>query len=282
MPDTAAGGAAPPAPRRHLRSAVRYLAVAVIGLAVARPSWLAPNDPTALDLDTTLRGPSWATPFGTDGFGRCVMSRLIHGARPTIVPALVIALSCCAVASFAGVLLAANRRRVREWGGAVVGIVVSVPSLLLAVAATAIDGPGTITAAVMLGLTGWAAPSTILGQIVRRELASGHVIATTAMGGGVGWVLRHHVAPAVIGRLGVVGSNIFVSSMLTLSGLSVLGLGPQPPSAEWGAMLNEGRQWFFASPALILAPALTIAAVALVAAGAADRVVLRTDGAGLS
>lgn len=263
--------------RLRAGATVRWLLLAVVVAAVVRPQVLAPNDPTAVDFASTLRGPSLAYPLGTDPFGRCILSRLIHGVRPTVGSAALVAMIAITAGVLIGMASSSGRAVTATAARSVVGVVVGVPGLVVAMAVVGIAGPGTAPAIAALSATAWAAPASVLGVVAARERSAGYVMAATAAGATPGWIARRHLLPAIAGRAWVLGGTVFVQALLTLSGLSVLGLGPQPPSPEWGAMLNESRQWFFGSPTLIVAPAAAIAATAAVVSRAVDRRAARLD-----
>ena len=264
--------------RKRPRRWATMLAIGALGgllVTLLRPSLLAPHSAEVIDLSHMLAAPSLHYPLGTDGFGRCVLSRVIYGARPSIAGALVVAFGSMAIALAVAVASTARARVVNTVARRLTDAALSLPTLVVAIATVGILGAGTAPAVVALCTTMWAGPSRIFTVLVLGERASAHVEAARSMGASPWWMLRTHLLPAVASRMLVVGSQLVVSALLTLSGLSVLGLGPQPPSPEWGAMLNEARQWFYASPWLIVAPGAAIAMVAVTVTTLSDRIVSR-------
>lgn len=262
-------------PGAALQRTVRAATLAVLGLALVWPSALAPHAPGALDFQRTLAGPSLRYPFGTDGFGRCVLSRVIYGARPSIASAALVALGAVTIGLMVAVVATAGPPVPRSAAVRLTGLVIALPPIVIAIAAVGLAGPGTAPAVGALVLTGWASPARSLGVAIAQEYTAGHVQVSRSMGAREVWIARTHLVHGVLSQVVVLASHQFVSALLALSGLSVLGLGQQPPSPEWGAMLNEARQWFYASPWLLVAPGAALAIVATIAASTSDRFVLR-------
>ncbi len=236
---------------RSLRR-LRFLAVGatIVGLAVlcaAAAPLLAPSDPYRQAVGDRLLPPvweksgSWKHSLGTDPLGRDILSRIIYGARISIsAGALAVAVSMV-LGVIMGLLAGYFRGKVDAVISNLVDVVLAFPFLLLALAAVAALGPGFGNMIVVLGVTGWP----IYTRVVRAETLKFRerefVLAAQALGLGSLRILRAHVLPNLVNTV-IVMASLEVARMIILeSFLSFLGLGIQPPTPSWGAMLGEGR-----------------------------------------
>lgn len=234
--------------QRLLRSpaaAVGCLVVVVIlALALFAP-WIAPYDPNLQETANRLMPPDAAHWLGTDGFGRDILSRIIYGARPTLLLVLVVVLLMAPLGILVGILAGffggiAERVLMR-----LTDIVMSFPRLLLAFAFVAIMGPGLINGALALALTSWPAYAR-QARVETAALRRSDYLAAAEMVGirGIRLLWGHIlplVLPSAIIRLALDLSGI----ILAAAGLGFLGLGVRPPTAEWGSMVSEGTQVIF-------------------------------------
>jgi peptide/nickel transport system permease protein len=267
-----ATAAAPPAreawrPRRALllrrllkeRAAVAGLVVLVVfvGVAVAAPV-LAPYDPTQVDARAILAPSSSEHWLGTDNLGRDLLSRLIFGARWTLGTAFVAAL--CIVFNGVTVGLIAG-----YFGGLIddvlmriVDVLLAFPSLVLALAIVGTLGPSLTN--VMIGMVAvwWVDYARVIRGLTVSVREREYVAAAHCCGAPAGHVILRHLLPNVIPSVILLATLEFGALMLAISGLSFLGLGAQPPTPEWGTMLNNGRPFFLRAPELMLYPGLAI------------------------
>lgn len=192
---------------------------------------------------STLLPPSASHPFGTDELGRDVLARVLFGARSS----LILGFSVVAFGSVFGTALGSIAGYFGGWLDELImrftDIVLSFPSLLLAIALAATLEPNLLTAIVAISVTWWPWYTRIArGQAVSiRERH--YVLAARAMGAPGFWTLRHHIVPNVLGPVRVQAALDLGAAVLTGASLSFLGLGPQPPSADWGVMISTGRQY---------------------------------------
>ncbi|MFD3446950.1 ABC transporter permease [Microbacteriaceae bacterium 4G12] len=270
---TAPGGGTPTRrgtdrrPQRGRRLAPDLVAaVLVLGffaVALAAPSVLAPRDPFALDLVNALRPPSPEHWFGTDESGRDLYTRIVHGARQSLligvgatVLSLVIALVLGSLAALAGRIVAGTVNRVVE-------VLFAFPTLLLALLLVAVLGPSAWTQVVAVGVgTAPGYARMIRGQILSAK-NSGYVEAAVALGHPRGWILRTHVLPNAIRPLVAVFALSVGQSIVWASSLSFLGLGVAPPAPEWGALLDAGKIYVTQAWWLTVLPGLVIVVLAL-------------------
>jgi len=255
---------------RALRPAVMLAALYMIVIAIAAiaPSLLTKGDPLEVNLGASLQSPSIEYPFGTDQSGRSVYTRVVYGARESVL----IGLGATAV----GLLIATGLGVAAGLGGKVVDgginrlleVLFSFPSLLLALLLVAIFGSGASTQILAVGIA--AAPGyarMIRGQVLQVKTAD-YVIASRALGHKPSRTLVRNILPNAFRPLVVLATLGVGQAIVWASALSFLGLGVAPPAPEWGAMLDAGRDYiqtawwleFFPGAAIV---AFTLAATCL-------------------
>jgi peptide/nickel transport system permease protein len=246
--------------RRRWRWASR-LSVAGAGLlllaALLGPR-LAPFDPTEQALERMLERPGRAHWLGTDDLGRDILSRLLHGARVSLgVGVLAVGLSLAA-----GVVLGLCAGYRGGWvDGAVMRVMdglLAFPAIVLALAITAALGPSLGNAMLAIGIIGIPGFARLVRGQVLAVRAKEFVEAARALGAGDGRIVARHIAPSTVALVVVHASLRLAFAVLTEAGLSFLGLGAQPPTPSWGAMLNAGREYLEMAPWLSLAPGAAI------------------------
>ncbi|WP_229403349.1 ABC transporter permease [Micromonospora okii] len=253
-----------PAVRRRFRpgpgllAAGAYLVLLVV--AAASPAALAPADPLAADPLAVLSPPGAGHWFGTDHLGRDVLTRVVHGAGHS----LTIGVAATAIAVTGGVLLGLlaglTHRVADEALSRTLDALSAFPMLLLALLFIAIAGPGTAS---LIGAIGIATlphhARVVRGQtlLVRR---SGFVEQAVTFGQSRPRLVLRHVLPNVVGPVPVLAVIGLGEAVLAAAGLSFLGMGPQPPSPEWGAMLSEGRNYLQVAWWISILPGLAVTA----------------------
>jgi peptide/nickel transport system permease protein len=233
------------------------LVLALVGPAVA------PHPPAQQQLDAGLQGPSWEHPLGQDRLGRDQLSRLLVGARLS----LLVGLAVVSVSLLVGLLVGGLAGLMGGWVDELLmrftDIMLAFPGLLLAIAFTAVLGPGLDHVILALCLMGWVGYARLVrGQLLAlRE--QDYVIAARAIG--VRWprLFGRHLLPNLIAPLLVEASFGMAHAITAEAGLSFLGLGVQPPAPSWGSMLAEGRAYGLLAPHLTLVPGLAIMTVVL-------------------
>jgi peptide/nickel transport system permease protein len=233
-----------------------------LAVAVAAPL-LAPFDPTQLNLPENLGPPSLAHPFGQDRLGRDILSRIVYGARVS----LFVGVSTVAVSLTLGAALGLFSGLAGGWIDDIlmraIDVLLAFPGILLAIGISAVLGPSLANVVVALSVVGW----TGYARLVRAETLSlrerTHVAAATALGAAPSRVILHHVLPLLAGPLAVQATFGFAGAIVAEASLSFLGLGTQPPTPSWGAMLNEGRSFLLVAPHVALFPGLAVFATVL-------------------
>ena len=246
------------------RAAVVGLALtsAFILLALLAPL-LAPYDPTAFTLGQQLKPPSAANLLGTDELGRDILSRLLYGSRITLLITLGAVLVSLVIGTFLGIVAGFLGGWTDTLIMRLMDILLAMPGFLLASAIIAALGAGTFNVVVAVGV--FSIPS--FARVARGSTLSvkqqDYVLAARALGEPPGGIMWKHILPNVTPPLVVQTTLRLATAILTASGLSFLGLGPQPPTPEWGAMLSTGRNFIPRSPQLATIPGLAILLVAI-------------------
>jgi len=234
--------------------------VAVVAAAMFAPS-LAPYSPTRQHYDAAVQPPSAAHPLGTDKFGRDQLSRIVYGTRID----LTVGFLCTALPLVIGVGAASG-----YYGGLIdtifmriIDIQVALPFYVLLIAIVAIFGPGLINMYYALILVGWVAFARLIrGEIlIAKQLE--YALAARAIGCSDLRVIVRHLLPNVIGPAVVFAMSAVVLNILAGASLSFLGLGVQPPTSEWGAMIAESREYVMTAWWLPTFPGLAITVVGI-------------------
>ncbi|SFA73545.1 peptide/nickel transport system permease protein [Rhizobium sp. NFR07] len=240
-----------------------FAVIGVLILVALLAPLIAGHDPYAQDLAMALQAPSAAHWFGTDEFGRDVFARLIYGARTTLYITILVTVIVAPI----GFIIGATAGYLGGWVDVVLmritDIFLSFPSLVLALAFSAALGPGIENAVIAIALTVWPPIARLARAETMTFRNADFVVAAELQGAGMGRILLRHIvplcAPSIVVRLTLNMSSI----ILTAAGLGFLGLGAQPPMAEWGAMAASGRQYLLDAWWLTTVPGLAILTVSL-------------------
>jgi ABC-type dipeptide/oligopeptide/nickel transport system permease component/ABC-type antimicrobial peptide transport system permease subunit len=234
---------APPLPQgRSSRWAAGACAVALLTLVLAGLL----RDPLHVDTAARLLPPSVAHPLGTDALGRDLLARLGHGALRTVG----VALAVTAVCTVTGLLLGVAA----QVGAGLTEVVSTLPAVLAGLLTTAVTGPSAWGAACAVCLVGWTPYAAQAAALLEQERASGHMLASISFGAGPGYLLRHHLLPAVLPAVLRNALLRLPTTVLVLASLGFLGLGEQPPTAEWGRLLSENQPYVELAPWTVLGP----------------------------
>jgi peptide/nickel transport system permease protein len=260
--------------RQNLRRALHHLVLnpmtlagslvilALIAVALGAP-WIATHNPLAQDLASTLQAPGAAHWFGTDEYGRDVFSRLVYGARTTLYIVGLVTI----VVGPVGLAIGTASGYFGGWVDAVfmrfTDIFISFPSLVLALAFVAALGPGLEHAVIAIALTAWP-PIARLARAETRSLRQADFVAAVQLQGASPLrILVRHIAPLCLSSVLVRLTMNMAGIILTAAGLGFLGLGAQPPSPEWGAMISAGRRYMMECWWLVAVPGAAIMLVSL-------------------
>jgi peptide/nickel transport system permease protein len=268
---------APPSPGQVMRMrAARHngfhigLAVVVIAVlcAIFAPL-LAPYDPYAQDLTRRLVPPvwepggSWAHIFGTDGFGRDYLSRIIYGTRVTMIVAFGAAVMSGIVGSLLGIVGGYFGGRVDALVVFLINVKLALPGVLIALSLVSIFGGSLLVVVLVIGFLFWDRFAVVTRTATQQLRANDYVAAAEAIGASRSWILFREILPNLMNQIIVVASLEMAVAILVEAALSFLGLGIQPPTPSWGLLVSEGRPFMFFKPYLIMLPGLAIFALVM-------------------
>ncbi|KZK90454.1 Nickel transport system permease protein NikC [Pseudovibrio sp. Ad46] len=218
----------------------------------------APNPPNQIDLLHRLSAPSLTYPLGTDHLGRCILSRLMAGTALSLGTALTTAGLILAIALPVGLLSALCKGWVDAVLMRIADIFLAFPMLVFALAIIGYLGASLTSAVIGVALAWWPSLARLVRTLTLEAASKEYVLASRQCGQKPLSIIGRHILPQILPPLLVVLSLEMAGLLLVLSSLSFLGLGAQPPAAEWGAMLNEARPFFAERPSVVLAPGIVI------------------------
>ncbi len=243
---------------------VGTVGLAIVGtivlLALAAPL-LPLADPTKVDAARGLAPPGAGALLGTDNLGRDIMSRLVWGARLSLATAGLAALLILTIGVGVGMIAGFYGGLLDDLLMRVVDVLLAFPALILALAIAGVLGPSITSVMIGIVTVAWADYARVMRGQVLAARERQYVEAARAIGARNGRILVRHLLPNVLPPILVLASLEMGGLILALSGLSFLGLGAQPPTPEWGAMLNDGRSFIAAAPQLMVYPGLAITLV---------------------
>jgi peptide/nickel transport system permease protein len=244
--------------RANKATMVGFVILLLIVLAAIIAPLIAPHDPIEQHLEYRLLSPSPHYPMGTDDLGRCILSRLIYGARVSLRIGLVVV----GITSFFGSLIGLTAG---YFGGItdevlmrIVDVFLAFPGLILALVITGLLGPGLFNVLLALSLVGWTRYARVVRGCILSVKERGFVESARAIGCGNLHIMFRHVLPETFSPVIVMATLGMGWTILSAAALSFLGFGAQPPMPEWGAMLNTGRNFLQVAPHFTTFPGLAI------------------------
>ncbi len=247
---------------QHTALVIGAAILIVFVLAALLAPYISPYDPIAQNADIRLLGPSWAHPFGTDNFGRDVLSRVIWGVRIDLQIAIlgvifpfIIGTLIGTVAGFFGGIVDALFMRL-------IDIILAFPFLVLVLSIIAILGPGLSSFYIAMALVGWVSYARLIRAQVLVLKNSDYAVAAVSLGFSRSRIMFRHLLPNAIAGSVVFSMSDAVLVLLNGAAISYLGLGVQPPIAEWGIMVAEGQPFITTAWWITLFPGLSIVMLA--------------------
>jgi len=221
--------------------------------------WIAPQDPAAINLPARLDPPSHLHSFGTDELGRDILSRVIYGARISMLVGSSVVATSLALGLVIGSIAGYYGGRIDRLVNIVLmNAFLSFPGILLAIAFVAFRGPGIFNLVLALSLGGWVGYARLVRGQVLAAREREFVEAARALGASDLRIIVRHILPNIIQPVIVQAAIGMAGAILAEATMSFLGLGVPPPTASWGAMLNDGRAHLFDAPHLVLFPAIAV------------------------
>jgi peptide/nickel transport system permease protein len=231
-------------------------------LALFAP-WIAPYDPIIQDADVRLLGPYFAHPFGTDTFGRDILSRVIWGARIDLQICVLGVVFPFFIGTFIGALSGYIGGVFDNLCMRVIDIVLAFPFLVLMLAIIAILGPGLMSFYISMALVGWVSYARLIRSQILVLKESEFALAAKSLGFGHARILFRHLLPNALFGSVVFSMSDAVLVLLSGASISYLGLGVQPPLAEWGTMVADGQAFLTTAWWICLFPGLAIVTLAM-------------------
>ena len=254
-----ARGALARAARLNPLATAGIVMVALFVLFALFAPWLAPRDPAQIDLPARLSAPSASHWFGTDELGRDILSRIIYGARISMLVGTSVVAGSLLLGLIVGCIAGYYGGRIDRFVNVVLmNAFLSFPGILLAIAFVAFLGPGIVNLILALCIGGWVGYARLVRAQVLATREREFVEAARALGAGDWRIITRHILPNMIQPVIVQAAIGMAGAVLAEATMSFLGLGVPPPTASWGSMLNDGRSHLFDAPHLVLFPALAV------------------------
>ncbi len=248
---------------RNRMAVVGLILLLVVSAASVLAPWLAPHDPNEQNWFARLQGPSWEYPFGTDDFGRCVFSRVLYGGRLSLLSGLLPVLLGATVGTGLGIIAGYRGGYYDSVIMRAMDVLLSLPSIFLALAIVGTLGPGWLNAVLAVSIVSVPAYARIVrGRVlVLREME--FIESARAVGAKHLRIILKYILPNIMSPI-IVQSTLSIGfAILSMAGLSFLGLGVQPPTSDWGEMLSSGRRFLPEGYWLEVFPGLFIMLVVL-------------------
>lgn len=232
--------------------------VSILFIVALFGEYIVPNDPYAQDLSNALSPPSKEFIFGTDRYGRCLFSRVVVGAKTTMFSSLGLVIIIATFGTIVGSICGYIGGKVDEVVMRISDIFLAFPGMVFAIAVSGVLGGGIVNAVISLALISWPKFSRLARGHVLTIKNSAYIQAAKLSGCSHMKIIFKHIFPNILGPIIVTATLDIGVMMMELAGLSFLGLGAMPPTAEWGSMMSNGRSMIQSSPWVIFAPGFAI------------------------
>lgn len=219
---------------------------------------LAPNDPNELHYDAPLIAGTEQFPLGTDNMGRCMLSRLMYGGRISVLMTWVTVLIKASVGCLIGIGAALSGKTGNNFLMRVTDLFMALPEMVCVIALIGIAGPGTFNAVFAMILIGWTRYARLSNSLTQGVMGMEYITQARFACVPQAAILFRYIIPNIYPQLLVCFTQDLGGSLLLFSSLSLLGLGPQPPVAEWGNMLSSGKKYMQTNPELMIYPGICI------------------------
>ena len=249
--------------RENKTAVISFAVIVLMILAAVLAPFLTPYEENDMDLLHRLSPPSAEHLLGTDEGGRDVLTRLLYGARVSLLIGVVPALLSLVLGSALGVLAGYRGGLTDAIIMRLADVTLAFPSMLLAMVIMYSLGGGIVNVFLTLTLVNWANVARVVRAHTLQLKSSEYVEAAQVIGVSRGNIMRRHILPNCLSTMLVLFTLNVPASILTESSLSFLGLGIQPPNASWGLMINVGRQYLYTAPWLCFAPGAAIMLIVL-------------------
>lgn len=231
--------------RRDKAAILGAVILALVLLAVTLAPIISPHDPLIQSDDPAdyLTAPSLEHPMGTDELRRDILSRVLHGGHTTLQAGFVSVLMAAFIGTMLGTIAGFYGGRIDEVIGRLIDIVLAIPGILLAIVIITILGSGLQNALLAVAISFIPSFARLVRGVTLTEKTRDYILAARAVGASTWYIMNRHILRNVFAPVIVIGTLTVASAIQVAAGLSFLGLGAQPPSPEWGAMLSNGRNF---------------------------------------
>lgn len=230
----------------------------VLTLTAVMAPYIAPYDPVELNLAERLSPPGIKHLMGTDSVGRDILSRIIYGTRTSLMIAVAVVITETLFGVLAGTVAGYSGRAVDEILMRLVDILLAFPGIILALVIVGVLGSSTINLIIALTSVGWVKYARLVRGSILSVKKEAFIESAKAIGCSNLRIAFRHILPNIISPVIVLATLNMGTIIISIAGLSFLGLGVQPPTPEWGVMLNEGKPFMESAPYLMIFPGLMI------------------------
>ncbi|SJM33729.1 ABC transporter permease [Mesorhizobium delmotii] len=248
---------------RHWTFKAGSVLLAMVLVMVCFAQWVAPYDPAAQDLINRLQAPSAEHWLGTDHLGRDVLSRLLVGGQFAVTISAITVIITLVVGTLIGVVAGRAGGLVDEVAMRVVDLLIAIPDVVIAIFLIGVFGPNYVTLILSLTLIGWTPYARLARGLAKEVNAREYIRAAEVLGMKRSFVILRHIVPNTIRPVAAVSFLRFGHKLITVGGLSYLGLGVRPPNPDWGLMMAEAQPYLERAPILMIAPGAVIFLAAL-------------------
>lgn len=248
---------------RDKLAVISLLTISAIIVAGIFAPFIAPHDPAEVNMKLRYAAASSEYLLGNDHLGRCILSRLIYGIRPSILWVFVSLVISVCIGAVMGFIAGYFRGKADAFIMRICDMMLSFPGFVMALAIVGVLGAGLQNILIAFIMMKWAWFARVIRTSVTQFAEAGYVHYAKAAGFSSFHILWRHMLPVTLPEIAVISSSAMGSMVLQISGFSFLGLGIQAPHAEWGMMLNEAKEVMFSRPELMLAPGIAMIAAVL-------------------
>lgn len=220
--------------------------------------WISPHDPLEVNLSNRLSTPTWVYPFGTDHLGRCVLSRILYGVRISVTASFLVMMLTLLISLPLGLLTGYLRGRTDHLFMRMLDSTLAIPDIVLTIAIVGVLGPGLFHLILAIIIVRWANYVRLIRSLVLKACQEEYILSARMSGNSRLHIMRCYILPQIISPIVVFGALDMGRIVLLIAGLSFLGLGPQPPTPEWGVMLHDATAYFQLAPHVMFFPGLAI------------------------
>ena len=243
---------------RHPGAAIGMLALLILILIAIFAPWIAPFDPVKVDVGARLGAPNAINIFGTDLFARDIFSRIVWGGRYSLTVGIATVLFALVLGSALGILLGYSGGKIDAVGSRAIDVMLGFPSVVLAIMVVVVLGVGLVNVVLAVGIAQVPRFARVARGAVLSVKEQLFIDSARAIGASDWRIMSRHLLPNVTPTLIVLGTLNLGEAILSTATLSFLGLGAQPPTPEWGAMLNGGREYMRYAPWMMIFPGLAL------------------------